>query len=156
MKPPFFTCLAAVAALAAATGCEQKHAAATTEPAAKVTEANTVSIQKGSPQLGVLGIEAAGQPQATVLRLNGRLAWDDRATVRIFSPFGGRVVRVLAEPGRTVHQGEPLALVASPDFGQAQADARKATGDFTLAERTLARVRDLLEHSGGCAGRAVR
>ena len=146
MKSPSIACLALLATLAAVTGCEHQHAAAEPEPPAKVTEGNKIVIQPGSAQLGILGIEAAGQPQAALLRLNGRLAWDDRATVRIFSPFGVRVVRVVAEPGATVHQGDPLAMVASPDFGQAQADARKATGDFTLAERTLSRVRDLLEH----------
>ncbi len=146
MKSPSIACLALLATLAAITGCEHKQAAVEPESPAKVAEGNKVVIQPGSPQLAILGIEPAGQPQATVLRLNGRLAWDDRATVRMFSPFGGRVVRVLAEPGASVRQGDPLAMVASPDFGQAQADARKATGDFTLSERTLSRVRDLLEH----------
>ncbi|KAB2666736.1 MAG: efflux RND transporter periplasmic adaptor subunit [Verrucomicrobia bacterium] len=146
MKTPFVSCLAALAALASATGCDRSHTAAAPAPAARVAEGNKVVIPTDSPQLGVLGVESATLSRSPVLRLNGRLAWDDRATVRIFSPFAGRVVRVLAEPGKPVRQGDALALVTSPDFGQAQADARKASGDFTLAERTLGRVRDLLEH----------
>jgi cobalt-zinc-cadmium efflux system membrane fusion protein len=40
----------------------------------------------------------------------------------------------------------PLAEVESPDFGQAQADARKAESDLKLAERTLTRLRELYAH----------
>src|SRR5262249_45751823 len=34
----------------------------------------------------------------------------------------------------------------SPDFGQAQADARRAETDFALSEKSLARVRELEEN----------
>ena len=78
--------------------------------------------------------------------LNGRVVWNEDITVRVFSPFAGRVVSILVDAGRTVRQGDTLALIASPDFGQAQADARRAATDLTLAERTLARTRDLFEH----------
>ena len=71
---------------------------------------------------------------------------NDNVTVRIYSPFAGRVSRIAAEPGQALKQGDTLALIASPDFGQAQADARKATTDYILAERTVSRIRDLFEH----------
>ena len=43
-------------------------------------------------------------------------------------------------------KGDDLALVRSPDYGQAQADYRKATSDLAQAEKTLARVKALREH----------
>jgi cobalt-zinc-cadmium efflux system membrane fusion protein len=86
---------------------------------------------------------------ANVLRLPGRLAWDEDKTVRIFPAFAGRVVKIFVKPGDTVKAGQTLAQLASPDFGQAQADARKAASDFALTQKNLARVRELV--AGGVA-----
>ena len=136
--------IAALAALCS-TGCQRSQTAEPPPPGARIADGKII-IPTESPQLAVLGVETALPGQPALLRLNGRLTWDDRVTVRVFTPLGGRVVRSLAEPGQTVHAGDPLALIASADYGQAQADARKAFSDFTLAERTLSRVGQLLEH----------
>src|ERR1700693_866992 len=77
---------------------------------------------------------------------NGRLLWNDDVTVRIFTPFAGRVTKVIVNPGEPVERETPLALIASPDFGQAQSDARRAESDFGQAERTVNRFRELFEH----------
>ncbi len=92
---------------------------------------------------GTAAVETAGTGSA---RLTGRLTWNEDVTVRVFSPFAGRVLRVVADAGRTVRAGDTLAVIASPDFGQAQADARRAATDLSLADRTLARTRDLFAH----------
>ena len=47
---------------------------------------------------------------------------------------------------RAVEKNGSLAEVESPDFGQAQADARKAEGDLKLAEHSLAREQELFAH----------
>jgi cobalt-zinc-cadmium efflux system membrane fusion protein len=39
--------------------------------------------------------------------------------------------------------------IASPEFGEAEADARKAESELRRAERALARARDLYEHGAG-------
>lgn len=80
------------------------------------------------------------------VRLNGVLTWDEDRTVRIHSPFAGRVVRIQARVGDTVRQGQVLAVLASPEFGQAQAEARKAEADLTLAESNLERIAELERH----------
>jgi len=66
--------------------------------------------------------------------------------VRVFTPFAGRVRKITADIGQTVEKNAPLAEVESPDFGQAQADARKAEGDLKLAEHSLAREQELFAH----------
>ena len=53
-------------------------------------------------------------------------------------------MKIFVKPGDVVKPGQILARLASPDFGQAQADARKAASDFALAEKNLARVRELV------------
>ena len=55
-------------------------------------------------------------------------------------------MRVVADAGRIVRAGDTLALIASPEFGQADADARRSATDLELAERTLGRTRDLFAH----------
>jgi membrane fusion protein, heavy metal efflux system len=82
---------------------------------------------------------------STTLSLPGRLAWDEDRTVRVFSPFAGRVIKPLVQVGDPVRAGQPLVEVAAPEFGQATADARKADAEYTLADDTLKRVRELNE-----------
>ena len=67
-------------------------------------------------------------------------------SVRVYSPFGGRVTDVIAQPGQRVEAGAVLARIASSDYARAESDAHKAASKLRLAERTLARVRDLQEH----------
>jgi cobalt-zinc-cadmium efflux system membrane fusion protein len=109
-------------------------------------ENDQVLVQPGTPPAGAISVEASKAPDATILSLNGRIVWDDNATTRLFTPFAGRVTKIPVETGQCVKTGDPLALIASPDYGQAQADARRAATDLILSERTLARTRDLLSH----------
>jgi membrane fusion protein, heavy metal efflux system len=71
------------------------------------------------------------------VNLNGRITWDEDKTVRIYTPFAGRVARILVQPGDRVKQGQTLAVIASPDFGQAQAEARRADSDLAFAVKEL-------------------
>ncbi len=114
------------------------------DPAPRVSG---VSIQfpAGSPQLHALSLEPVRSVIQDGETLNGRLVWNETATARVFTPFGGRVRRVLVEAGESLRAGAPLAEVESAEFSQAQADARTADADLRLAERNLARLRELYE-----------
>lgn len=78
-----------------------------------------------------------------MLSLPGRLVWNEDKTVRVSTPFAGRVTEILVQPGATVKAGQPLAMLTSPDFGVAQADARKAAAESAVAAKSLARQREL-------------
>jgi RND family efflux transporter, MFP subunit len=78
--------------------------------------------------------------------LPARLTWDEDHTVRVFPPFAGRVTRLIAKVGDRVAAGQALVEMMSPDFGQAQADARKAQADLALATQALERQKDLNAH----------
>jgi cobalt-zinc-cadmium efflux system membrane fusion protein len=139
------TLLPGLAALAiAAAGCH-KSPPATESPDIRV-EGDRVIVTPGSPPASSITVATSALPTATVLSFNGRLVWDDNVTTRLFTPFGGRVTKIPVEVGERVEVGAPLAVIASPDFGQVQADARRAATDFVLAERTLTRVNDLFAH----------
>ncbi len=78
-----------------------------------------------------------------MLSLPGRLVWNEDRTVRVSTPFAGRVTEVLVPPGTNVKAGQSLATLTSTDFGVAQADARKAAADAAFASKALARQREL-------------
>ncbi|WP_137926376.1 efflux RND transporter periplasmic adaptor subunit [Cupriavidus sp. 2SB] len=90
-----------------------------------------------------------GQPVQSggdrMLQMPGRLVWNEDKTVRVATPFTGRVMEILVQPGATVKANQPLAMLTSPDFGLAQADARKAAADSAVASKSLARQRELYD-----------
>jgi cobalt-zinc-cadmium efflux system membrane fusion protein len=85
----------------------------------------------------------------SLLRFSGRLVWNEDRTVRVFSPFAGRVVSIAARAGDQVRSGQTLAVLAAPELGMAQSEARKAEQDYGLARKSLARVEEL--HGAGVA-----
>jgi cobalt-zinc-cadmium efflux system membrane fusion protein len=106
-------------------------------------EDGRVVFPKDSLQLGSFATEPVKESAPQQLRLSGRLVWDENRTVRLFPAFAGRVIHILVKAGDRVKPGQTLAMLASPDFGQAQADARRAQSDFALAEKNLNRLREL-------------
>lgn len=117
-----------------------------TAPAEPVIEKDRITFPANST--GLEGIQSlAIEMQAIPLtRLNGRLTWNEDRTVRIYTPFAGRVERILVEAGQVVKPGQALAVIASPDFGQAQSDLRRAESDHGLAQKNLQRMRELEQH----------
>jgi cobalt-zinc-cadmium efflux system membrane fusion protein len=114
-------------------------------PEAKVN-GDTVIMATNSPQLAALTTEPVGAEQPAFVPLTGRLVWDEDATVRVFTPFAGIVRKLFVDLNQPVTKGMPLAEIQSPDFAQAQSDARKAASDLRHAEQNLTRLRDLFEH----------
>ena len=113
---------------------------------APTLEDGRIVFADGSPQIASIHAEPVQPTGKVSIRLPGRLVWDENLTVRIYSAFAGRVLSILVGAGDAVQGGQPLATLASPDFGQAQADAQRAAADLSLAEKNLVRVRDLVEN----------
>jgi cobalt-zinc-cadmium efflux system membrane fusion protein len=67
----------------------------------------------------------------------GKIAVDeDRATL-VYSPYAGRVIKLLAKPGDMVVAGQPLFVVESPDMVQAQNDFIGAVAGLNKARSQL-------------------
>ena len=125
-------------------GC---HREANPEPSGEPkVVGETISFPADSPQLSSLELATVESRAPISTQLSGRLVWNDDVTVRVFTPFAGRVRNISADVGQKVETNAPLAEVESPDFGQAQADVRKSEGDLKLAERNLARLHELFGH----------
>jgi len=72
----------------------------------------------------------------------------DRATP-VFSPYSGRVTRVIAGLGDTVKSGAPLATLAASEFVQAQNDLSTAAAQVKIARISEARKHALYDAKGG-------
>jgi len=81
-----------------------------------------------------------------VLTLPGRLVWDEDKTAKVYSPFAGRIHTVDVQLGQKIDGGQTLAIIQSPEFGQAQAEAKKSEALATLAKAGLVRSKELYDH----------
>ncbi|WP_376712068.1 efflux RND transporter periplasmic adaptor subunit [Bradyrhizobium hereditatis] len=82
----------------------------------------------------------------------GKIAIDEDRSTPVFSPYAGRVTRLLAKPGDTVVKGQPLFVIETADNIQAQNDfiaamtaMNKAKSALDLAELQGQRAKDLFE-----------
>src|SRR5579871_4305775 len=136
--------LACLAALIVTLGCH--HQESKTEAAGPKVDGDDVIFPDKAPQLSSIATQPAQPRTNAVSHLTGRLYWNDDATVRVFTPVAGRVMAIKSDLGQPVKCGAPLAEIGSPDFGQALADARTATGNLALADKSLNRTKELMEH----------
>ena len=151
-KTLIVTGIAALVAAATLIACRGHLPDSAAETPKSRVSGETVALAPESAAL--LLTSAVTQAPAEHPTLPGRLVWDEDHTVRVLTPFAGRVGQILVKVGDTVQQGQPLATLLSPDFGAAQAEARKAHALLGLSQRTLARVKVLAEH-GVAAGKEV-
>jgi cobalt-zinc-cadmium efflux system membrane fusion protein len=82
----------------------------------------------------------------------GKIAIDEDRATPIFSPYSGRVTKLLAKPGDHVERGQPLFVVEANDTVQALSDFMTAVSTYNKAQSNLAlaqtvekRSRDLYE-----------
>ncbi|MEO7254465.1 MAG: efflux RND transporter periplasmic adaptor subunit [Casimicrobium sp.] len=114
------------------------------EATSAVLQGNQLRYAAGNPQLALLTVVDVKPSTAVAIDLPARLTWNESRTQRIFPAFAGRVTAIRADVGQTVKAGAVLAQMASPDFGQAQADAARASVDAQLTQKSLARQKELL------------
>lgn len=125
-------------------GCSKAEPPATPPEAAPPTvQGEQLRFPAGHPQLALLGVAPAQPSKDITVDLPARLVWNEERTQRIYPAFAGRISAIRADLGQSVKAGAPLALLASPDFGQAQADTAKAQADQHLAQQSLRRQREL-------------
>jgi membrane fusion protein, heavy metal efflux system len=120
--------------------------------------------RKGSPRYTPTAAEWASLTFQTVterafrseLVTEGKIGIDEERSTPVYSPYTGRVTRLLVRPGETVVKGQPLFVIEAADTVQAQNDyvaaitgLNKAQSALDLAQIQETRARDLSE------GRAI-
>lgn len=124
--------------------CQDKPEPAAAAPL-PIIEHQQLRYPADHPQLKLLVTASAEAVSSLAVELPARLVWNEEKTQRIYPAFAGRVARIQADVGQAVRAGQPLAELASPEFGAAQADTSRAQADARLAQQGLLRQRELFE-----------
>ncbi|MEO8051362.1 MAG: efflux RND transporter periplasmic adaptor subunit [Acidobacteriota bacterium] len=137
--------------LLAIAGCGQRttqRESQMTSFTAGETQADTANLfTLPADQIAHLQISPAVKGSlARVLRLTGSVAYNAFATTPVFSAVGGPVRDILVAPGDSVHAGQPLLNINSPDYSVARSAYLKAKEAFLLADKNYQRAVDLLAH----------
>ena len=82
----------------------------------------------------------------------GKIAIDEDRSTPVFSPYAGRVTKLMVRPGDAVVKGQPLFVIEAADNVQAQNDfigamtsMNKAKSALDLAQLQAQRAKDLFE-----------
>jgi membrane fusion protein, heavy metal efflux system len=109
-------------------------------PAAMVRQGNRITIPDGSPlrsRVTVMAVSA--QAVNDKLILPAVVESDPARTASVLPPLGGRVMQVKVALGDRVRAGQVVAVIDSPDLGQAYDDNDKAADAYELTQKTLDR-----------------
>ena len=112
---------------------------------AKADTASLFSVpQDQMAHVQVASVEKSKLPR--LLRLTGNVTYNAFMTTPVFSAIGGPVHEILVAPGETVHAGQPLLTVNSPDYSAARSAYIKARDAYSLADKIFNRAQDLYSH----------
>jgi cobalt-zinc-cadmium efflux system membrane fusion protein len=108
------------------------------------------TFRASTMQMKTLTVESVGLHGFVSEELTeGKIAANgDRATP-VYSPYSGRITRVIAGLGDTVKAGAPLATLEATEFVQAQNDLATAASQQKLARITETRKHALFDAKGG-------
>jgi membrane fusion protein, heavy metal efflux system len=137
------TFVLALSALLGVAGCSSK---AEPQQAASDTPQNVTMTPAQRQHIHLLTLAPASFHRA--IETTGVVDFDNDQATSVLAPFSGPVARLLVAPGDKVHQGQPLALVDSPDFSAAISAYRKALISARNARRLADADKDLVQHEG--------
>lgn len=82
------------------------------------------------------------------IRVEGTFAVDESHSTPVYSPFTGRITRLMAQPGDAVKAGDPLFAVFAGEEVQTETDLRSALAAraTAAAQLNLARISEKRQH----------
>lgn len=125
-------------------GCGAK--AGGVEVAAAAPAKNPLEITAGPELMQQIKIGPVAWADVTgAMKLAGRVEADETRMARISSPVTGRIVDLEIAEGQMVKRGDVLAKIHSTDLSAAQSAFLKAYSQDQLAQKAVARAKQLLE-----------
>ena len=136
--------IAAMVAIAAVVVAGALGASRLLAPHAKSTETSSQAKARlpryvpSASELATLSIEPVTEHVFRSEHVTeGKIAVNEDSSTPIFSPYAGRVVRLLVKPSDTVERGQPLFVVEAADTVQGLNDFVTALGAFNTARSKL-------------------
>jgi len=140
---------AVVALVAVATSCHKSEASEPQGPQPPPGQVWLTTQQVRDAKIETQTV--AEQDVDDTIFTSGRVSLEDLKSAHVFTPVTGRVVRIAAQLGQRVKKGDPLAVIESPDIGNAVSDVHKAQADVIAAEHDFKRKKELFEEKAGSA-----
>lgn len=84
-------------------------------------------------------------PFRSILTTDGNIAVDEDSMTAVFSPYSGRVSRLIAKQGEVVKKGAPLFGIYASEFVQGQSDVASARATLVTVRATEQRQHDLYD-----------
>jgi cobalt-zinc-cadmium efflux system membrane fusion protein len=110
------------------------------EPQLLVRQGDKIVIPESSPLRKRLTVAPAEAEEVNAkLVLPAVVESDPSRTAAVLTPLGGRVLEIKIALGDRVHKGQVLAVIDSPDLGQAYEDNAKAADSLQLTRKNLTR-----------------
>jgi cobalt-zinc-cadmium efflux system membrane fusion protein len=99
---------------------------------------------------GITAVDVEEHDIDDVLVASGRISFNEERVAHVSSPVSGRVVRIDGALGEHVKRGQTLAMIRSPDLGDATSMLAKADADLIATEHSFQRAK-LLREGGGAS-----
>jgi membrane fusion protein, heavy metal efflux system len=110
------------------------------EPELMVRSGDKIIVPEGSALRNRLSVmPAPAKPVSPRLILPAIVESDPARTAAVLTPLSGRLIALKVALGDRVKQGQVLAVIDSPDLGQAYDDDEKAADTLKLTEKNLGR-----------------
>jgi membrane fusion protein, heavy metal efflux system len=110
------------------------------EPELMVRQGNKIIVPEGSALRNRLSVMPAPvQAVSAKLVLPAVVESDPARTAAVLTPLSGRLIALKVALGDRVSRGQVLAVIDSPDLGQAYADDDKAADTAKLTDKNLTR-----------------
>ncbi|MDB5578188.1 MAG: putative heavy metal efflux pump, HlyD family secretion protein [Bradyrhizobium sp.] len=156
LTPKRLAVAAVLVALAGATSFWLLHMGAANQGHSEVSSQSRKGLQRYNPtpaEWASLTIQPVTERAFREEHVTeGKIAVDEDRSTPVFSPYAGRVTKLLARPGDSVTQGQPLFVIEAADNVQAQNDfigamtaSNKAKSAHDLAQLQDKRAKDLFE-----------
>src|SRR3981081_4581730 len=147
---------AALLGLAGAAAVGLAHGGGATQGHSEVSSQSRKGLQRYTPapaEWASLTIEPVNERVFRAETVTeGKIAVDEDRSTPVFSPYAGRVMKLLVRPGDSVTQRQPLFVIeagdtvpAQNDFIAAMAGLNKARSALDLAQLQHKRAKDLFE-----------
>lgn len=117
-----------VAALAIAVALTSARISSKTPPAPQpvagtgaAPDPNSVTIEAAQMQ-SIRLVTATSRAFRAEKTVTGKIGFNEEVMTPVFSPYTGRVIRLLAKPGDVIKESSPLFEIDTPDLVQAESD----------------------------------
>ncbi len=124
-----------------ADGAVRQEKALSGEPGAGLIHIREDSLERA----GIVVEKVRKRPLPMKASFSGVVSVDETRIAHVGPRIQGRAVEVFANLGDYVKKGQPLAVIDSPEIGEAQSQYLKARTRFSIAEKSYERAKIILK-----------